>query len=142
MKRLSVDLLDLDENGLVFIPPKSCFDVGGLLNGERVVLVFNDIEGDTKEVEANVVMLKNEWRARVSPIKTQEKTVRVRVYVTVNDRGEWAAQGWAGASDDDVKDAVFLEDVADCEIGYWLTTELPLPTVQEVALTPDQITED
>lgn len=58
----------------------------------------------------------------------EAKTVKVRVFVLVNEDGAWSAQGWRGAEKGMLRD--FMSEGLDAdkiECGYWLTAELPIP---------------
>ena len=59
-------------------------------------------------------------------VRSQGKTVEVRVAVAVDRNGHWSANGWQGASADQARDAA-SEIVAEGECIYWLTATLPVP---------------
>jgi len=54
-------------------------------------------------------------------------TIKVRIAVAVDPKGQWNAVGWSTApSDDDMSDLA-LEGVGEGERIYWLTAELDVP---------------
>lgn len=58
------------------------------------------------------------------------RTVKVRIYVVVNEHEDWGSAGWScgGPSDDDLRSSAGLVMPVDAlERGYWLTAELPVP---------------
>lgn len=65
------------------------------------------------------------------------RTVKVRIACAVNSRGEYHAQGWAGAEGEEAKDAIWdaLEPDPGGEVVHWITAEVPVPEAVELAGT-------
>ena len=60
------------------------------------------------------------------------KTVKVRIAVAVAPDGDWSSGGWKNARGDEAMDCV-LEGIPEGEARYWLTAELAVPEVAEIA---------
>jgi hypothetical protein len=57
------------------------------------------------------------------------KTVRVRIAVAVNAKGEWDACGCSSMSDEDMANEVLCEDSAGV---VFVTADVPVPEPREV----------
>lgn len=69
--------------------------------------------------------------------KERPKTVKVRIAVVVNERGRWAATGWAvdrGQADDKsmLDSACVMLDEVGHEQHYFIEAELPIPEPKTV----------
>jgi hypothetical protein len=63
---------------------------------------------------------------------TDTKTVRVRIAVAVDLDGVWQAESASWRSDDEAMEGA-AEGMEHGSARYWLTAELPIPTVSEVS---------
>lgn len=63
------------------------------------------------------------------------KTVKVRIAVAVDRLGNWNSCGWPATAKDHEGDMMALscETVEPGEARFWITAELPIPEVKEVA---------
>lgn len=59
-------------------------------------------------------------------------TVKVRIAVAVDAKGEWNACGYSGARSDADKMDMCVETLADGEARYWLEAELAIPETPTV----------
>ena len=59
-------------------------------------------------------------------------TVKVRIAVAVDAKGEWNACGYSGAHSDADKMDMCVETLADGEARYWLEAELAIPEIHAV----------
>lgn len=59
-------------------------------------------------------------------------TVKVRIAVAVDAKGEWNACGYSGARSDADKMDMCVETLADGEARYWLEAELAIPEIHAV----------
>jgi hypothetical protein len=59
------------------------------------------------------------------------KTVKVRIAVAVDPSGSWNASGWLNADGRELD--LLMDDMGVGGAFYWVTAELPIPSVQEVA---------
>lgn len=67
--------------------------------------------------------------------KPAGKTVRVRIAACVDRAGEWSAYATSIDTDDDAIMGEAAEHVGSGEARYWITADLPIPEVVEVAGT-------
>lgn len=66
------------------------------------------------------------------------KTVKVRIAVAVDPTGCWNSAGGGSLSDSDAME--FAAEVLETgEAHFWLTAELPVPEVTEVAATVEHV---
>ncbi len=67
-------------------------------------------------------------------------SVKVRIAVAVDDRGDWYAVGWKDALSDDMEgDALGqLMDGSTYKQLYWITAELPIPEPVKVEGTVEE----
>ena len=56
--------------------------------------------------------------------------VRVRIAVAVNSKCEWAAFGFSKNTDKEMKEAVFVDDMAEGEQFHWIEADVPVPQEQ------------
>jgi hypothetical protein len=57
-----------------------------------------------------------------------QKTVRVRILVATDRKGQWLAYGWNGGTDmERVREAMPLDDIDLGEIYHWIEADVPLP---------------
>jgi hypothetical protein len=67
------------------------------------------------------------------------KTVKIRIPVAVDPDGRWYAYGWSNgkssgpANHDQLLEVTDLDTVGPSEALFWITAELPVPEVSEVA---------
>ena len=54
------------------------------------------------------------------------KTVKIRIAVCVDEKGEWNSSGWKGGRDND-KMELASEGIGDGEARYWIEAELEIP---------------
>jgi len=54
------------------------------------------------------------------------KTVRVKIAVSVDHTGDWAASGWKGAIEEEMH-SYTIDSLEHGERRYWLEAELELP---------------
>lgn len=65
--------------------------------------------------------------------ETMSKTVKVRIAVAVNEKGEWVASGWRtqrGGDDMANPSDNYLSNAAREDVGgsvYWIEAEVPVP---------------
>ena len=65
-------------------------------------------------------------------------TVKVRIAVAVDPKGRWVASGWSGdnssgpESHNELLEMYDDDTIGPSERFFWLTAELPLPTIDEV----------
>lgn len=55
------------------------------------------------------------------------KTVKVRIAVAVDKRGEWCAGGYSRQADDDSPFRWIVDDLEEGEARYWVAAELSIP---------------
>ena len=65
-----------------------------------------------------------------NPQTTQR--VLVRIAVAVNSKCEWAAFGFSKNTDEEMKEAVFIDDMADGEQFHWVEAMVPVPFEQTI----------
>jgi len=58
---------------------------------------------------------------------TRQKTVKIRIAVVVDMDGNWAANGWKGAKDQEAIDLAMEGDLSSPIIPYFVTIEVPAP---------------
>lgn len=69
------------------------------------------------------------------------KTVKVRIPVAVDPQGRWHAYGWSTGdafgpkNHDELLEVTDADQIGPSESLYWITAELPIPQVEEVAGT-------
>jgi hypothetical protein len=61
------------------------------------------------------------------------KTIKVRIACVINERGKWSASGWKTKDQAMMDVAVDMLDEGGNESRFWITAELPIPEVSEVA---------
>lgn len=67
------------------------------------------------------------------------RTVKIRIPVAVDPKGRWTAYGWSTgdasgpANHDELLETVDMSDCGPNERLFWITAELPVPAVEEVA---------
>lgn len=66
------------------------------------------------------------------------KTVKVRIAVAVNERGEWEAYGSGNVEDEalamaNAQDFLGNWDTGQMLMGHWITAEVEMPEPKEVA---------
>ena len=70
------------------------------------------------------------------------KTVKVKVAVCVDSKGNWSATGWSSAKNPPEFHSCIREDAADDVIAdYWLEAELPLPETPIICPTVTEATQ-
>lgn len=81
------------------------------------------------------------WGAGIDipcPDCSKPRTVRVRVAVAVDKNGCWSANGASAFGDDDAM-GFSVEHLETGEARYFLTAELPIPEVPEVAASVERV---
>ena len=63
---------------------------------------------------------------------TEQKTIKVRIAVAVNDGGEWNAAGWDSATNADAAECA-MDPLEGSTVVHYVTAELPVPVACEVA---------
>lgn len=58
--------------------------------------------------------------------------VLVRIAVAVNSKCEWAAFGFSKNTDEEMKEALFIGDIADGEQFHWIEAMVPVPQEQTI----------
>lgn len=72
------------------------------------------------------------------------KTVKIRIPIAIDHKGRWYAYGWSTGdatgprNHDELLEVTDLDQVGPSETLYWITAELPVPEISEVAATPEQ----
>lgn len=63
-------------------------------------------------------------------------TVRVRIAVAVDAKGNWSSAGWSGSTDESLMDCA-CETVNEGEARYWIEADLELPATASPILVDD-----
>jgi hypothetical protein len=56
-----------------------------------------------------------------------QKTVRVRILVATDRKGQWVAGGYWKNTSDEAKEWLYIDDLEDGEIYHWIEADVPLP---------------
>lgn len=71
--------------------------------------------------------------------------VTVRIAVAVDPRGRWVAHGWYAGGDsagprnhDELLETYDYECIGPSERLFWLTAELPVPSIDEVSAAVEE----
>ena len=63
------------------------------------------------------------------------KTIKVKIAVAVDPKGEWAAAGWSDGGEPADEGTLInhtIEDVGPGELVYWVEAELPIPDLSVI----------
>lgn len=60
------------------------------------------------------------------------KTIKVRIAVSVDCKGEWSASGWSSTSTEDFH-AYTIDSLEPGENRYWLEAELKVPETKTIS---------
>lgn len=61
-----------------------------------------------------------------------QKTVKVRILVAVDSKGEWSAYGYTNNDEATNHECLWLEGMDGREAYYWVTAEVPIPETKEI----------
>lgn len=64
----------------------------------------------------------------MSEKRSTETTVRVRILVAVDDKGQWAATGYHRYDEEEARDIVFTDDLGEALAYHWIEADVPIPT--------------
>jgi hypothetical protein len=60
------------------------------------------------------------------------RTIKVRIAVSVDRKGEWSASGWSGTSSEDFH-SYTIDSLEPGENRYWLEAELEVPETKTIS---------
>jgi hypothetical protein len=66
------------------------------------------------------------------------KTVKVRIAVSVDCKGEWSASGWSGTSSEDFH-SYNMDSLEPGANRYWLEAELEVPETKTITAQVSQL---
>jgi hypothetical protein len=69
------------------------------------------------------------------------KTVKVRIAVAIDPTGTWSSSGYSGFEGDKAMDYA-AECLGPGENRFWLTAELPVPEIPEIAAVVEPASND
>jgi hypothetical protein len=70
------------------------------------------------------------------------RTARVRIAVAVDPNGTWKGYGWSkndGTADEECMFDSQADGMMPGERWYWITADLPIPELQEVEATVEEV---
>lgn len=89
----------------------------------QVERIVNAEYGGNATVGEIVCLTQRALRPPVAPTNT----VRVRVAVVVDPKGNWASSGCKDMDEDEAHDNAIDDDIEHGEARYWLVKDLPIP---------------
>jgi hypothetical protein len=66
------------------------------------------------------------------------KTVKVRIAVSVDSKGDWSSAGWSGSSSHDFH-SYTCDSLEPGENRYWLEAELEVPETKTITAQVNQL---
>lgn len=75
------------------------------------------------------------------PRSQTTRTIRVRIVVAIDQNKSWSAFGAAGYSDEQTKDTVFIDELADGEHHHWIEADVPVPVREHETVIAGDVTD-